>query len=289
MVGEIMKKLALATTAAFALLASGTANAGVKDKPSFKVGGLVIVWGQDVDGGGTATNVVSDFYALDRATSTATDLIADDVDGTSFLDSTVVTGDLVWQTDAAAGTNNDGNGDGVLDASDTFAAFGIDSDTDVGDVVESSGTRAQFFVASNTRFGIQAEISDQIDTFVPDVAGDPDPLGFDNITFDMSVSDAGGTENGLDWGASAQLPHGVGADPFSASVVDLGDMGAATTVYTGTRRTAKDIGAIAAQSVKFETAYDLDSDLSTTGVQGYDLSMGAGEISATVTYTVFVP
>jgi len=76
------------------------------------------------------------------------------------------------------------------------------------------------------------------------------------------------------------------------SVTPSGDDGLACTqskVFDGGRKTAASTGALAAQSVRFDSVYTLDSDTATAGTQGYDLSMGVGTLQADVTYTVFVP
>jgi len=66
-------------------------------------------------------------------------------------------------------------------------------------------------------------------------------------------------------------------------------MATATSVFRGDQRTAASRGTIAAQSVRFDATYTLGNWDGTNFTPGYDLSAGAGEIEASVTYTVFVP
>ncbi|MEL6226434.1 MAG: hypothetical protein AAFR01_05360, partial [Pseudomonadota bacterium] len=103
-----------------------------------------------------------------------------------------------------------------------------------------------------------------------------------DIGYSLSVTQSG--DDGLAFGANAQFPHTGGATGgVSTGVTALSDMATATNVFTGNQRTAATPGSIASQSVRFDAVYTLG------GAGGYDLSQGAGEIEATVTYTVFVP
>ena len=272
-----LKTLAMAG-AALAMLSGATANAGVVDKPTFKVGGLVVVWGATSAGN---DNVVSDFYLLDGTNST--DLIGGaDVDGTADA---VVTGDLLSITDATTAVSFTDNADaGVLNAADVLSTFGLDADTDV---TAGGGTalQGQFFVASNTAFTIKADVSNVANTFVADTSGDRPTLA--DVAFEMNM-DQTGTVNGLSYGANAQLP-GTAADFTSYASLEALDTAADPVVFSGTQRTAATPGNLAAQSVRFTTLYTLDTDATEAGTQGFDLADGTGELSAEVTYTIYNP
>ena len=262
---------------ALAMLSGGPANAGVVDKPTFKVGGLVVVWGA-TDTNAT-TNTVSDFYLLGNGT--AADLIKGDVDGDPAA-STVITGDLASVTGAPAGTfaAAPGGEDGVLDANSSYNAFAIDADTDV-DALGNSTHSGRFFVASNTGFKIQATAVEDSNTF--SAAAD---VGLDDVKFTIAVNtdggDVSGTINSLAYGAAAQDPTNGGGQV--ASVVDLGDLDTtAKDVFIANQRTAASVGNLAAQSVRFDTDYTFDNNSG----DGFDLSIGTGELTATVTYTIF--
>lgn len=271
-----IRKLLLAGSA-LAFAATAPAQASIIDNPHFKVLGLVIVWGSDGTG---AAPVVSDFVIDTDATGTANDhdLIGTDVH-------TVVTGTLTPTptsvataggspfdvTDGATTLfSTDSNSDGVLDASDSFTAFAIDGNTDV--TMNDATFASSFYVASNTAFAIDAQAS--ITAATNFTATD--------VAYDLSVTQTG--DDGLAFGGNAQFPHSGGATGgVSATVATLADMAAPTQVFLGDQRTAATPGSIADQSVRFDAVYTLG------GVAGYDLSMGAGEIEAAVTYTVYVP
>ncbi len=272
----------LAASTAIVAASFAPSQAAIVDNPHFKVLGLVIVWGADGYSGTGAAPVVSDFIIDTGSGTTAaasgdTDLISDDV-------YTVVTGSLTPTSDAAASASafdvtgstsgasgsTDSNSDGVLDASDTFSKFGIDASTDVA--LDSATLTSSFYVASNTAFAIDAVAS----TVTSDV------FTLADVGFEMEVTRTG-TDGALAFGSAAQFPHSGGATGGVAAVDSLDDMATAVNVFTGNQRTASSAGSIAAQSVRFDVTYTLG------GVDGYDLSMGAGEIEADVTYTVFVP
>lgn len=286
------KKLALAGGVATALLAS-TAYASVIDRPFFQVLGVVVVWGgTDFDENAGAAPVVSDFVLLTPASGTAgADLISGDVysvvtgsldpisDSGTAVDGTAVFDPVTGET--SGGTFTDNGTAGVLDAADTLTAFGIDASTDVEAGLVGSHN-SSFYVASNAAFDIFAESSNVVAT------GDflTDGLDESNIGFSMAVTTSG--DDGLAFGAAAQDPS-TGGTGVVAAVTSLADISTQSKVFDGGRKTAASVGALAAQSVRFDSVYALDSDTGTAGVQGYDLSMGVGTLQADVTYTVFVP
>lgn len=261
---------------ALAALVGAPAQASILDTPQFRVLGLVVVWGADSETG--TTPVVSDFIInSDLLGNNDADLTAGDVHA-------VVTGTLSPVRDGALDAVGIGefsgpggafvasqSSTGILDASDTFSAFTLNANTDV----YSGGLRQEssFYVASNTAFAIDA---------VAAVSGTATNFSLADIAFEMAVTDSG--NDGLAFGANAQFPHSGGATGGMVTAVnDLGDMGSSTQVFAGNRRTAASRGSIAEQSVRFDAVYTLG------GLEGYDLSLGAGEIEADVTYTVYVP
>ncbi len=270
-----LNKLLLAGSA-MALLAAGPSQASVIDNPHFKVLGLVVVWGADASGNAP---IVSDFVIDSAVGAGDADLIAGDVH-------TVVTGTLNPTPDTLAGaTPFDVTGEvsgavftdagtlGVLDAADSFTAFEIDGATDIA--LTGAQYNSSFYVASNTAFALNAQAST--------VAANTVNFALTDVGYSLAMTQSG--NDGLAFGGNAQLPHtgNTATSGVVATVNDLGDMSAATNVFTGNRRTAATAGSIAAQSVRFNAQYSLG------GATGYDLSMGVGEIEANVTYTVFVP
>ncbi|MDG1825583.1 MAG: hypothetical protein P8H62_04860 [Henriciella sp.] len=265
------RKILLAGAAlAASTAAMAPANASIIDRPHFKVLGVVIVWAaNDADG---SVPIATDFVIHDDATGTAadTDLIA-------ATGRTLVTGELTATSDGvttnalgAVLTLNDGATDFETidtDAPSGFAAFDV-----TGVTLESDDLtyESSFFVASNTVFNIEAVASETT------ASGDFD---LTDISYSMTV-DTDGTvaDSGIAYGSAAQDPQGT----FPA-VTDLDALTTATNVYEGGRRKAASAGNIVAQSVRFDATYTLGSGLA------YDLSQGAGEVEAEVTYTVYVP
>ncbi len=288
-----LKKLALTGGIAASLMAS-TAYASVIDRPFFQVLGVVVVWGgTDFDENAGTAPVVSDFVLLTPASGSAgADLIdGNDVfsvvtgsltpisDNGTAVDSTAVFDPVTGETTGGVFTDN--GTAGVLDADDTLTAFGIDANTDVsGGLVGSHNS--SFYVASNAAFDIFAQTTNVVAT------GDflTDGLDEENISFGMSVTPSG--DDGLAFGANAQDPS-TGGTGVVTTVDSLDDITTQGKVFDGGRRTAASVGNLAAQSVRFDSVYSLDSDTDTAGVQGYDLSLGVGTLQADVTYTVFVP
>ncbi len=284
----------LAAGGVIASLMASTAYASVIDRPYFRVLGVVVVWGaNDTNANSGSAPVASDFVLLDATSGTAgNDLISTDAytvitgtmdpipgDATAVDGATVVLDPLTGET--SGGTFVDNGTSGVLDAADTLTAFGMDATTDVsGDLI---GTHtSSFFVASNAAFDIYASSS------APTTTGDFTTLTAANIAYSLAVNAGTGTE-GIGWGSASQDPS-TGGTGVDATITDLGDLtGGAVKVFDGGQRTAASNGSLSQQSVRFDATYDLDSDLGTAGIQDYDLSLGAGSITADVTYTVYVP
>ncbi|MEO1553852.1 MAG: hypothetical protein AAFR82_07930 [Pseudomonadota bacterium] len=263
---------------------SNVTHADTIDRPHFEREGLVIVWAADA--AGTAP-VVSDFI-LDTGNGTTAggsgdvDLIASDAYA-------VVTGTLVSTQDGIAsatggmpflltntgsGTiDTDTNGDGVVSGADAFTAFGIQnlSDARVDAVRQSSS----FYVASNVPFAIDAQ------AFTPSTFTEFILLLITRVQ--LSVTPSG--DDGLAFGASAQLPHSGGAAAGFAPSFRLWDLRTPQNVFTGNQRTAATPGSLADQSVRFDAEYAI----AAANLTGYDLSLGTFDFQVEVVYTVYVP
>ena len=284
-----MKKLALMSAAALALLVNGTANAAVQDRAQFRVGGLVLVWGADGAGAGAAQNVVSDFYLLPTTSGAAgQDLIAGDV----TANSAVVTGDL---SPVGVGVSGAVGESGILDVDDTLTAFQLDNTTNIVGATGQVIGRGQFFVASNAAFDIRASHNVSINTFDLTDPADPDSnriITASDIGYSLSIDSGTGTVDpnvatSLAWGGRTPADSSdVGSVTIGAGATDTladiaADATAPNTVFDGAGRTASAPGTITQQSVRFATEYTLD--------KAYDLSMGEGEFVADITYTIFTP
>lgn len=291
-----MHALALSGAVGLCALACGTdADAGVVDRPGFSAKGLVIMWGaSDFSENGGVAPVVVDFNQLDGVASgsAATDLIAADGStinyNTGRFNASSDGSEAAWEyqiNDAVfGGTFNSAGPHQTLDANDSYTAFGLDNDTDI-DLLGGGARFSQFYVASNTAFDIYAEASDLV------AEGAFSTLDFSNIRYRLRnrLTGGGGANR---WGMAAQDP-GVGGDgvlpPWTGPDRWTLDRiaGAPTKVFDGGRRTAAQPGNLMAQSVSFQSGYNLRG----AGINGsnYDLSMGAGTLGATVTYTIYAP
>jgi len=255
-------KKALLAGAALIGMCAVPAQASIVDNPHFKVLGLVIVWSGDASG----NPVVNDFVI--GTGSGGTDLIG----GLGTADGTAVVTGTLNQRPALTGQNDfdvdSVPGVGTLDASAAFSAFTLDETTDVSVDNELSSS---FYVASNTPFNISANATDT-------TVGTTD-FTLANVAFAMSHTNAdAGDVNNPDFGIAANATVGSVQTGFD-TLADLDG----STVFVGSDKTAATRGSIMEQSVRFDVTYTLG------GAQGYDLSLGAGEIEADVVYTVFVP
>jgi hypothetical protein len=261
-----------------------SAHAELIDRPHFEREGLVIVWAADATG---AVPMVSDFI-LDTGNGTSAtgsgdiDLIASDAYA-------VVTGTLVSTQDGVASatggmpfllTNTDSgtidtdtNGDGIVSGADAFTSFGIQSLSDAR--VDAVRQSSSFYVASNVPFAIDAQ------AFTPSTFTEFILLLITRMQ--LSVTQAG--DDGLAFGASAQLPHSGGAAAGVAPSLRLWDLRTAQNVFTGNQRTAAGPGSLADQSVRFDAEYSI----AAANLNGYDLSLGTFDFQVEVVYTVYVP
>lgn len=287
------KICASALALACAVSASQTAGASALDKPFFRAASIVIViGGSDFSNNGGQAPVAYDFNLLDSVPSgtAATDIIG--VDG-------VTTNFNTGQFNAS----EDGSGSGyefeildpvsggaftstgphqTLDANDSYTAFGVDNDTDIE--LDTGNRASQFLVVSNTAFDIYAQASDLVNT------GAFSTLDYSNIGYRLRLRLTGGGSTIWRWGQRAQNPSQGGGGIVNA-VNDLGDMSAGfTKVFDGGQRTAATRGSLLQQAVSFQSRYRIRQSGGVTGaLNDYDLSMGAGELGATVTYTVYTP
>lgn len=272
--GMAWTRVGLASTAAIICLCA-TSSSSVIDRPKFDVDGLVIVWGAD---SAKSTPIVSDFIVEDGGVNT--DLISADVHtvltGTlDALDETYAdgTGATLRIRRIQGGPNQDtrANGDRVTSADDTFTAFGLRNNTDVRTI--RSEIESSFYVASNKAFSIDA---------VSSAAGDPADLNL--IRLRMRVANSG-SDGGLSFGTAAQFPH---TDNSAAGGVRfngyrrLSRMTGGENLFNGNRKTARQAGSIADQSVRFDLTYRWN-----TG--DIDLSEGTFDVEAEVVYTVYIP
>ncbi|MEL6753860.1 MAG: hypothetical protein AAFO57_07530 [Pseudomonadota bacterium] len=262
-------KKALLAGAALVAMVGAPAQASIVDNPHFRVLGLVIVWSGDASG-----NPVANDFVIGTGAG-GTDLIGSNgqtvVTGTLTQTATSIAGANSFNVTDAPGVTDNGDGtfsDGVLDASAAFGAFTLDDGTGIdiqGNAVESS-----FFVASNTPFNLVADA---------DMVTDPATTDFSLADVGFSLSHTNNDPAQTNFGSQAFAD--VGDNEAGFDVLD--DFATSSTIFTGDSRTASGRGTIMQQSVRFDAVYTLG------GTQGYDLSMGAGDIEANVTYTVFVP
>jgi hypothetical protein len=272
-----------------ALCAGETANAGTVDRPFFRANAVVVVIGasDSSENGGTAP-VAVDFNLLDNVTSgnAANDIIAQDGYTTNFnggqfnasSDGSASGYEFAIQNQTFGGAFISAGPHQTLDENDAYTAFGLDDTTDM-DLV--TGNRAsRFLVASNTAFDIYAEASDLVAT------GDFSTLDYSNIRYRLRLNVTGGS-GAWQWGARAQSPQNGGGGIVN-TVNDLDDMSAGPTkVFDGGRRTANAPGTLIQHAVGFQSRYRLRGAGGV--INNYDLSMGTGELGATVTYTIYTP
>jgi hypothetical protein len=293
-----LKKLALVGGMTASLMA-GTAYASVIDRPFFQVLGVVVVWGADGNAAGSNAPVVSDFVLLTEGSGNAG---ADLIGGTAQDTFTVLTGSLspieggsaasgtvidpvTGRTTGAAGVTEGASGSaGVLDATDSLAAFGIDNSTDVNGLVNQH--TSSFYVASNAAFDIYAKAENLVGTGDFDTTVASPTVGYDDISLSMAVVAGTATTDGtITFGANSQNPGDFVNGVETAAGEGLDSMTGANglKVFDGTQRTAASVGSLAQQSVRFDNTYTFGDGT------GYDLSLGAGSLTADVTYTIFVP
>ena len=271
---------------------SCTAVAGVVDSPNFSAGPLVIVAG-GIEGTGTQARplVVGDFYLLEQSGSVGRDLIDTDLVGAGLVDGGFQPlGDLGGGAESFRFRRTNGgrftdNGQlGALDTEDRYSRAIV---TDRSEITLNGRLErvSRFFVASNTAFHIRAEATGLA------TRGRFDTLGYADIGYRLRLETQGGSGANA-WGRSAQDPAGDargitfaqnGPNRWSLANLASGPV----TVFEAGRRTAATRGSLLDQMVALRSTYRLNA--SGANGNGYDLSQGTGEISATVTYTIYAP
>ncbi|MEM1146944.1 MAG: hypothetical protein AAGA72_06945 [Pseudomonadota bacterium] len=282
-------RLGLSSSLIAAMLsAPQTAHAFNVDRPSFEVPAMVIVWAVDDSAPGDGIKVVD--YMAEASDGTFTDLIA--ADGRTLL-----TGTLDPTNDFAAGPDTPLGrfrlrdlGDGsttIVDPSQGSIFTAFDAENAVFDHyredIDSSNTMysSQFGVASNTGFKIQATVEEIYAT------GEFDVRDIKAKLRTHSSANVNGTLIG-------QKSTNVGVTLFPNATWRHLEYHENSDIVTMNRATATAPGTILEQSILINPRYLIDtSDTLLWGNDGdthansLDLSLGAGEIQATVTYTVY--
>ncbi len=267
------------------LVLSVTSSAGTVDRPFFRAQSIVVILGGDdfSENGGTALFAV-DFNLLDSASGTlANDIIA--ADGVTTNYNTGQFNAISNGTDSgyefeiidpvSGGVFTSVGPHQTLDANDSYSEFELDNTTGI-DLV--TGRRSsQFLVASNAAFDIYAQATDLV------ASGDFSAYDYSNIRYRLRLTVAVAGRHG----ANAQNPSNGGSGIIT-SINRLNLMSAAPTkVFDGGRRTAASRGSLLDHAVSFRSRYNLTG--AGAAINNYDLSMGAGALGATVTYTVYTP
>jgi len=267
------------------LLLTSNALAGTIDRPFFRAQSVVIVMGGDAFSEDTGTApFAADFNLLNSASGTqANDIIAADgvsMNYNSGQFNAVSNGeDSGYEFDilnpVSGGVFTSAGPHQTLDANDSYSEFELDATTDI-DIV--TGNRSsQFLVASNAAFDIYAQASDLV------ASGDFSSYDYSNIRFRLRLTVAVAGRHG----ANAQNPS-TGGSGIINGINRLSLMTAAPTkIFDGGRRTAASRGSLLDHAVSFRSRYNLRGANAATN--NYDLSMGAGALGATVTYTVYTP
>ena len=168
-------------------------------------------------------------------------------------------------------TRND-DGDGYLDASDSFSAFTLSSNTDLQLDSKGRAYSHSFWITSrNTRFSLRARAS------ISDVSGDfANTLTLGDIKLDTNVSTSG-NDNGFRYGSDA---NGANVTILNG-IDDLGDLQSNPTRlinfgrFNGVRRRNGDL---ADQTIRIDFNYRMPD---------YDMSMGIGEMNVDVVFDFY--
>lgn len=266
---------------ALMLASAPAATAEITDRPGFRVEGLVVVWASDETG---AVPIVSDFIIDTGAGNSAaasgdTDLVAGDVH-------TVVTGELTRYDSAIAdnegsplriqnvvggGFTTDFDGNGVMDADDTFSAFQLRANSDIN--TRRMEVFSSFYVASNVPFSIDG---------VATPIGDTTPAQMNRMRAYLDGVTVSG-DDGLAFGSAAQFPHSDGVTGGRRmNGRRFSNFTTPRPVFRGNQRTAASRGTLAEQSVRFDFRYRYNSG-------DVDLADGVFDAEAEILYTIFIP
>lgn len=260
---------------------AAAARADVTDRPGFRIEGVVVVWAADSSG---AAPIVSDFIIDTGAGNSAlssgdTDLILGNV-------APVVTGELTRfdrtisdgqgaplrvQRVVGGGFTTDFDGNGVMDAADTFSPFQLRGNSDIN--TRRMEIFSSFYVASNVAFAIDGVAAPLGNTT-------PDQMNRMRAYLDR-VTRTG--DDGLAFGGQAQFPH-TGGETGGRRMNGrrLSQFTTPRPVFRGNQRTAASRGTLAEQSVRFDMRYRYNSG-------NVDLADGVFDAEAEIVYTVFIP
>ncbi len=164
------------------------------------------------------------------------------------------------------------DGDGYLDASDTFGAFSLNPNTDI--LLDGPGKSYShsFFISSrNSEFSLRALAS------IATVTGDfSSTIQLGDIKLTPSIS-ASGNDGGFQYGASANTANIM----IVSGVDDLGDLTGIPTQIMNFGR-AEGIrngnGDINEQAIRLDFLYEMPN---------YDLSMGIGSLNVDVAFDFY--
>lgn len=163
------------------------------------------------------------------------------------------------------------DGDGYLDAGDSFTAFSLSSATDIKLDGAGSTYSHSFFISSrNTRFSVRALAS------IANANGDfANTIGLGDIKLRPSISQRG-NDGGFDYGARANS----GNITIVNGVDDLGDLSGLPTQIIDIGNTGIRVGNgdIDEQSIRLDLLYSMPP---------YDLSMGIGSLDINVVFDFY--
>ncbi|MEM9738842.1 MAG: hypothetical protein AAF829_03170 [Pseudomonadota bacterium] len=278
----LQRSTALGAITTLMLNGAPLATAEITDRPGFRVQGMVVVWAADDVG---ATRILTDFI-IDTGTgnnavsSGDTDLIANDdahtvVTGTlTYFDNQIADqqgSPLRVQRVVGGGFTTDFDGNGVMDANDTFSPFQLRNNSDIN--TRRMEIFTSFYVASNVAFSIDGIASPIGDTT-------PDQMNRMRAYFD-GVTVSG--DDGLPFGSAAQFPNSGGiTGGRRMNGRRFSNWATSRPVFTGNQRTAASRGTLAEQSVRFDIRYRYNSG-------NVDLADGVFDAEAEILYTVFIP
>jgi len=168
-------------------------------------------------------------------------------------------------------TRND-DGDGYLDASDSFSAFTLSNNTDVQLDSKGQAYSHSFWISSrNTRFSLRARAS------ISEVSGDfANTLTLGDIKLDTNVSTSG-NDNGFQYGSDATGQNVT----ILNGIDDLGDLASNPTRlinfgrFSGIRTRNGDLSD---QTIRIDFNYEMPD---------YDMSMGIGEMNVDVVFDFY--
>ena len=164
------------------------------------------------------------------------------------------------------------NGNGFLDASDTFSSFTLNPNTDIRLAGSGRQYSHSFFISSyNTRFSLRALAT------IANATGDfANTIQLGDIKLTPSFDDRG-NDGGFDYGAQANSS----SIQIVSGVDDLGDLSGAPTQIMNFGRNAgirQGNGDIDEQTIRLDFLYEMPE---------YDLSMGIGSLDIDVEFNFY--